>query len=67
MDKREKVISDLEYLISEDCTDTQFDYVDSIQDAIAMLKEDEQFIKKMSKLNEDLERIVAKLHEMEGR
>jgi len=38
---REKVINDLEYLISEDCTDTQFDYVDSIQDAIALLKEQE--------------------------
>ena len=41
MPDREKGISDLEYLISEDCTDTQFDYIESIQDALAMLKEQE--------------------------
>lgn len=36
---RPKVIEALEYLISEDCTDTQFDYCQEIETAIAMLKE----------------------------
>lgn len=38
---RESVIDALEYLISEDCTDNQFDYADEIEAAIALLKEQE--------------------------
>ena len=38
---REKVIEALQYLISGECTDTQFDYLDEIEAAIAMLKEQE--------------------------
>lgn len=33
------VIDNLDYLISPDCTDTQFDYVDEIRDAIQYLKD----------------------------
>ena len=36
---REAVIRALEYLISEDCTENQFDYVDEIGTAIDMLEE----------------------------
>lgn len=36
---RDAVIRALEYLISEDCTENQFDYVDEIETAIALLKE----------------------------
>ena len=38
---RKSVIDALEYLISEDCTDNQFDYADEIEAAIALLKEQE--------------------------
>ena len=41
---REKVIETLQYMISEDCTETQFDYIDEIEAAIAMLKEQEESI-----------------------
>ena len=41
MTDREKVIEALQYLISGECTDTQFDYLDEIEAAIAMLKEQE--------------------------
>lgn len=34
----DKVVNALEYLISGDCCDTQFDYVDEIQQAINLLK-----------------------------
>lgn len=35
---RQKVIEALEYLISGECTDTQMDYVEEIEEAIALLK-----------------------------
>lgn len=38
---REKIIEALQYMISENCTETQFDYTDDIEAAIAMLKEQE--------------------------
>ena len=41
MADREKVIEALQYLISGKCTDTQFDYLDEIEAAIALLKEQE--------------------------
>ena len=34
----EEIIENLEFLISEDCTDTQFDYVDDIENAIEIIK-----------------------------
>ena len=49
---REKVINALEYLISEDCTENQFDYVDEIETAIALLKEQEAVKIKVNKLTE---------------
>ena len=39
MKDRNDVIEALEYLISADCTETQFDYYNDIKTAIAMLKE----------------------------
>ena len=44
MTDREKVIEALQYLISGECTDTQFDYLDEIEAAIAMLKEQEWYM-----------------------
>ena len=41
MKDRNDVIEVLEYLISEDCTDSQFDYYDDIETAVALLKEQE--------------------------
>lgn len=37
----ETVIEALQYMISENCTETQFDYTDDIEAAIALLKEQE--------------------------
>lgn len=36
---RDTVIEALQYLISWECTDTQFEYLDEIEAAIALLKE----------------------------
>ena len=41
MKDRETVIEALQYMISGDCTETQFDYTDDIEAAIALLKEQE--------------------------
>ncbi len=41
MTDRDTVIEALQYLISGECTDTQFDYLDEIEAAIALLKEQE--------------------------
>jgi exosome complex RNA-binding protein Csl4 len=42
MKDRETVIEALQYMISENCTETQFDYTDDIEAAIVMLKEQEE-------------------------
>ena len=42
MKDRETVIEALQYMISENCTEPQFDYTDDIEAAIALLKEQEQ-------------------------
>lgn len=42
--KLQKIIDDLEYLINEDCTDTQFDYADSIDCAIEILEKVKRFV-----------------------
>lgn len=39
MKDRKTVIEALQYMISKDCTETQFDYADEIETAIALLKE----------------------------
>lgn len=39
MKDRETVIEALQYLISGNCTETQFDYTDDIEAAISLLKE----------------------------
>jgi len=41
MKDRETVIEALQYMISENCTETQFDYTDDIEAAIALLKDQE--------------------------
>ena len=41
MKDRETVIEALQYLISGNCTETQFDYTDDIEAAISLLKEQE--------------------------
>lgn len=45
MPDRERIIEALQYLISGECTDTQFDYLDEIEAAIALLKEQEAKMK----------------------
>lgn len=45
MPDKESVIQALEYLISDGCTDTQFDYCEEIEAAISMLKEQEEIDK----------------------
>ena len=42
---RERAIEALEYLISEDCTDTQHDYVREIERAVELLKRDAEGIR----------------------
>ena len=49
MPDREKIIEALQYMISENCTETQFDYTDDIEAAIAMLKEQEAVEPKVEK------------------
>ena len=44
MKDRETVIEALQYMISGDCTETQFDYTDDIEAAIALLKEQEAVV-----------------------
>lgn len=39
---RQKVIEALKYLISCECTDTQMDYIEEIDEAIVLLKEQEK-------------------------
>lgn len=41
MKDREMIIEALQYMISEDCTETQHDYIDDIEAAIALLKAQE--------------------------
>ena len=62
MKDRETVIEALQYLISGDCTETQFDYTDDIEAAIAMLKEQEE-----SELCDRCGRRRMKSNRVEGR
>lgn len=48
MDWKE-VIEKLKYLISEDCTDTQFDYSDEIEIAIRVMESQEDLRSKIDK------------------
>ncbi len=45
----EEVIENLKYLISEDCTDTQFDYADEIEIAIKVMESQEDLRSKIDK------------------
>ena len=49
MKDRETVIEALQYMISGNCTETQFDYTDDIEAAIAMLKEQETMLQCIKK------------------
>ena len=63
---RDTVIEALQYLVSGDCTDTQFDYLDEIEAAIAMLKEKkhgETFIVIDNKTGEEADTYDIALHE----
>lgn len=42
---RQEAIAALEYLISEDCTDTQHDYIREIERAIELLRQDAEGIR----------------------
>lgn len=44
MKDRETVIEALKYMISGDCTETQFDFTDDIEAAIALLEEQEKLV-----------------------
>lgn len=55
MDWKE-VIGNLKYLISEDCTDTQFDYADEIEIAIRVMESQEDLQSKINKAIEEIER-----------
>ena len=54
MDWKE-VIENLKYLISEDCTDTQFDYADEIEIAIRVMESQEDLRSKINKAIEEIE------------
>ena len=63
MTDRDTVIEALQYLISGECTDTQFDYLDEIKTAIAMLKEQEIMDEKsVAKIKEPDCRICGQSH-----
>ena len=53
MDWKE-VIKNLKYLISEDCTDTQFDYADEIEIAIRVMESQEDLSSKIDKAIEEI-------------
>ena len=53
MDWKE-VIENLKYLISEDCTDTQFDYADEIEIAIRVMESQEDMSSKIDKAIEEI-------------
>ena len=55
MDWKE-VIENLKYLISEDCTDTQFDYSDEIEVAIRVMESQEDLRSKIDKALKEIER-----------
>lgn len=54
MDWKE-IIENLKYLISEDCTDTQFDYADEIEIAIRVMESQEDKYSKINKATSNIE------------
>ena len=52
-----EVIENLKYLISEDCTDTQFDYEDEIEIAIRVMEYQEDLHSKIDKAIEEIEKL----------
>ena len=63
---RLKVIETLEYLISEDCTDSQFDYCQEIEAAIAMLKEQETKCPVCEKCGKKIDHIITSVFNYDG-
>ena len=62
-----EVIENLEYLISDSCTDTQFDYIEEIEIAIQALKK--QIPMKSTEINEsktayDVDKVVEQLQKL---
>ncbi len=53
-----EVIENLKYLISEDCTDTQFDYEDEIDIAIKVMESQEDLRSKINKAIEEIEELA---------
>lgn len=56
MDWKE-VIDNLKYLISKDCTDTQFDYADEIEIAIRVMESQEDLRSKIDKAIEEMKKL----------
>ena len=52
-----EVIKNLEYLISEDCTETQFDYEDEIDIAIRVMKNTNDVYSKIDKAIEEIKEL----------
>jgi len=66
MKDRETVIEALQYMISGDCTETQFDYTDDIEAAIAMLKEQEAKYPVCEKCGKKIDHIITSVFNYDG-
>ena len=60
MDWKE-VVENLKYLISEDCTDTQFDYADEIEIAIRVMESQEDLWSKTTKAKTNIETFITSI------
>lgn len=65
MDWKE-VIENLKYLISEDCTDTQFDYADEIEIAIRVMESQEDLHSKINKAKSNIEIMLEQEKQKDG-
>ena len=65
MDWKE-VIENLKYLISEDCTDTQFDYADEIEIAIRVMESQEDKYSKINKATSNIELMLEQEKQADG-
>lgn len=65
MDWKE-VIENLKYLISEDCTDTQFDYADEIEIAIKVMESQEDMYSKINKAKANIEIMLEQEKQKDG-
>lgn len=62
-----EVIENLKYLISEDCTDTQFDYADEIEIAIRVMESQEDLWSKIHKAISEIESEEVEVDYMDER